>query len=519
MVESIKKLYNQSVGIRKGITIDAPYRVEPGQPVPLICRFQHSQVIPFVIDSISIKISQSGTKIGHASLLKNPVDIQTSFWRKVFYVDIPEKSNGVLKVEAMMKINVNGKTKKIRIGTVAGGSKSLFVYRSKELLPKLSNYYIGDFQFFNCLSPEEKLTQKSLSESARVAKSMGLKFFTTTDTLHNGSKAGNGSNGNGSWERFKESLEIWNQKSDLVILPGEKIVCKNCSNRDIDLLVLNYSKSVSGSANGNGKHAHKKPAMRLKEVVGSVTAKALTFAVRPVRKLTFLDKWLLGKGIWSKPDLSLSGLTGIQVNNAPDYNSLGLEIKKWTDVLLKGERKIIITGSEYSDSLNGGNGYKVSSKSGGIPQIMQKARTGVLCKQPATADTIIASLERGNSVITNGPLMDFTVKNDTGVKTRLGGEIEGSSFEVKFKAVSTPEYGPLLNLKIFAGDIKSGVEELIFTSNYVNERFSVNGEFHVEPRSNSGYLRGELRSRKIDDKENTSYCLTNPVWIKSSIFK
>lgn len=521
MLESIKNLYNQSIGIRKGITIDAPYRVEPGQPIPIICRFQHSHVIPFIIDSIFVKISQSGTKIGHASLLKKPVEIETSFWQRVFYVNIPKDSNGVLKVEAMMKINAYGKTKKIRVGPAAGGNKSLFVYRSRELLPSLNNYYFGDFHFYNCLPPEETLTQKSLSESARIARSMGLKFFTATDSSRYGfsNADGDSNNGSGSWERFRKELEIWNQKSDLVVLPGEKIVCRNYRNRDIDLLVLNYSESISGSANGNRKQTHKKPKIRLKEVVGTVAAKALTFAVRPVKKLTFLEKWLLKRGIWSKPDLSLSGLTGIQVNNAPDYNSLGLEIEKWTEVLLKGERKIIITGSDSSDSLNGGNGNRVSSNSGSSPRVSQKARTGILCNQPATADKIIANLERGNSVITNGPLMDFSVKNESGKKSLLGGEIEGSSFVLRYKAVSTPEYGPLLNLKIFAGDIKAGIEELIYTINYDNDRFSVDGMFNFEPRSNQGYLRGELWSGKIDDKEITSYCLTNPVWIRSSIYK
>ncbi|MCH7782301.1 hypothetical protein IID62_04480 [candidate division KSB1 bacterium] len=521
MVESIKNLYNQSIGIRRGITIDAPYRIEPCQPVSLIFRFQNAHIIPFCIDSISVKIGQPGKIFGPVSVLKKPVEIQTSFWQSVFYVDIPENLNGVLKVEAVMKIHVNGKTKNIRVSPAAGGNKTLFVYRSRESLPSLSNYYFGDFHFYNCLSPDEKLTQKSLSESAGIARSMGLKFFTATGSSHNGSNGedGENSNGSGSWEGFKKALETWNQKSDLVVLPGEKIVCKNYRNRDIDLLVLNYTESISGTANENEKHAHKKPEKRLKEVVGSVAAKALTFAVRPVKKLTFLDRWLLRKGIWGKPDLTLTGLTGMQVNNIPDYNSLSLEIRKWTEVLLKGKRTIIITGSDTQNSLNGGNGNRVSSNSGGSPRVSQKARNGILCKQPATAAKIIASLERGNSVITNGPLMDFTVKNESGGKSLLGGEIEGSSFVVKYKAVSTPEYGPLLNLKIFAGDIKAGVEELIYTANYDNDRFSVDGKFNFEPRSNQGYLRGELRSGKIDDKEITSYCLTNPVWIRSSIYK
>ena len=511
MLKLLHHIYNILIPPKIEVITAAPFRIEPGMPVPLNCLVKGQT--PFRLESIKVAIKQEGRTIRAASVLKKPVEVHPGEWHKVILIPLPDKISGNFEIETIVRVWKNGKIRTIRNDSFPGGRKRpLHVFRARYSLPRFSNFCFGDLHYHCYNAGNAKSFGTSLSVSAEAAKALGLHFFAVTGKMNemDDKKIAHTEGGNGTWEIFKKKVETWNSRNEFVILPGEEIRCKNHQGRDVDLIILHLPGPTGSSKRTQPQVRNVSSKDGLKELLSRVDSSAVAFAVHPVKETSLLDRWFFSRGRWSKYDLTLSGLTGLQVYNGQREDFLELGLKKWIELLLRGERKFILAGSEaHADfnrtkkphdtfNFNGNNSFG-------------KARTGILYFNPITPEKIVASLKRGTAVITNGPLMDFTVRNEAGKRSLLGGELSGALFTIKFRAVSTPEYGSITKLRLYSGIISARTEEAIYTMDLRDTRYSLKGEVSLEPRGEYSYIRGELRS---GDSGNTRFCFTNPIWLR-----
>ena len=357
--------------------------------------------------------------------------------------------------------------------------------------------------------------------SAAIAKATGLSFFAAADQSYELKDSdSNTEHIDGKivrWERFQKAVDSWNKKHEIIILPGEEVSCRNRRGGDINLLIINYPEFIhrsTGQAEGN---SGSKLDSSLNKVLSRTGSNTLTFAVHPEKKHSFFTLLFFRKGQWGTFDLTLSGLTGLQIYNGQNGLFLDQGLSRWIRLLLMGERKFVVAGNNVHDCFKRMKKkrfpFSLKRSREGLKQLFGNVRTGIYCTPPIIQEKITASIRNGRSVITNGPLMDFTIRNEMGERSLLGGELKGSLLTIKYRAVSTPEYGSISRVCFYSGDISARVEEPIYTVDFQNSEYSVQNEINLEPLCSYGYIRGELFS---GDNEQKRFCYTNPIWIHSS---
>jgi len=507
---------------RPEVVTGAPYRIEPGMPVPLVCMIKGAGKQPVRLESIKVKIKKNGRTIREITALKQPVDVRSSGWQEAILVPLPDDLSGSFEIDTTIRVRRNGKVHTVRNNSYRGGGhRPLKVYRARDSLPGLSNFYFGDLHCHRYIKLNSDSIGLPIPVSAKIAKAMGLQFFAATNHSYESNDLNSNTERDDSemrkWERFHKVVDIWNKKSEIIILPGEEVCCRNRRGGDIKLLIINYPEFIHRSAATAAGDSVSKLDSSLNEVLSRIGSETLTFAVHPEKKSSFLALLLLRKGQWGTFDLTLSALTGLQIRSGQNDFFLDQGLLRWIKLLLMGERKFIITGSEAHGNFNR-NGRKrfpflSRGDTEGLGKVFGKVRTGIFCTPPIIREKILESIKNGCSVITNGPLMDFTARNEIGERSLLGGELKGSLLAIKYRAVSTPEYGPIRRLRFYSGNISSRVEEPIYTINFQNRKYSVQNEINLEPRGSYGYIRGELFS---GDNEQKLFCYTNPIWIRSS---
>lgn len=507
---------------RPEVVTGAPNRIEPGMPVPLVCMIKNAGNQTIILESINVKIKKNRRTIREITALKNPIDVRSSRWHKAFLVPLPDDLSGSFEIDTTIRLRRNNKVYTFRNDSYRGGGhKTVKAYRARDPLPGLSNFCYGNLHCHQYTKINSDFSGISIPVYAEIAKAMGLQFFTAADYLYESSvlnsNTGQDDSEMGKCERFQKAVDAWNKKNEIIILRGEEVICRNRSGGDVNLLIINYPEFIHRSTSPEAGNSDSKLDSSLNELLSRIDSETLTFAVHPGKKPSFIALLLFRKGEWGTFDLTLSGLTGLQICSGHNGFFLDQGLLRWIKLLLMGERKFVIAGSEEHCNFNRNGRKRFPFLSGrdtaDLGQVFGEVRTGIFCTPPIIPEKIVESIKNGRLVITNGPLMDFTVRNEIGERSLLGGELNGSMLAVKYRAVSTPEYGPIRRLRFYSGNISARVEEPIYTIDFRDRKYSVQNEINLEPRGAYGYIRGELFS---GDNEQKLFCYTNPVWIRSS---
>ncbi len=493
---------------------DAPYRVEPKTSLPLVCYANLNRVEKLIVESVSVKIFQDNKTILTTTPLQEPITIGFTQWQKVFIIPLPDELKGVFYIDVFIRIEVDGKIKTVNNNFCQGRKNvPLEVFRARESIPRFEGFYFGDLHFHNYRLVDYYGSGIPLPASSEVAKSVGLDFYAVS--LHSFNVNDRGKSSQEDWQRFTKQIAKWNNKNEIKILPAEEISCRNSKGKNIQMLAVNSSEFVVGTGDSPNRLFPVKSEFTLKEAVRQTGNESIRFALHPVLKKPGLRRFFSRKGYWKNEDLLTAGLTGLQIYNTIDNTPDRPGLKSWIELLLKGRRRFIVAGSHATGNLNRQFlrkfpffGYQKDSR-----HIFGQVRTGILSEKPLEKDVIINCLKNGKAVVTNGPLFNFVVSNQEGKRVFVGEEIGGEVFRIFYHALSSPEFGPVRKVVFYFGDIKANVEDIIFTFNFSETSFSKKQEFIVEPRSEFGYIRGELWS---GDGQFRRYCYTNPVWLRET---
>ena len=138
-------------------------------------------------------------------------------------------------------------------------------------------------------------------------------------------------------------------------------------------------------------------------------------------------------------------------------------------------------------------------------------RTGVNIIEKFDIQNIIKAVKANHFLVTNGPVIDLSIQNESGQAAVIGDEIQGEQFVLNIKAKSTDEFGKLELIHLIRGDLITKKE----ISEKVIKNFSNPYHFQWEQKlidlSKRTYFRAELTTQKTDGQ--IARCFTNPIWV------
>ncbi|MFC1477082.1 hypothetical protein ACFL6L_01320 [candidate division KSB1 bacterium] len=499
------------------IIADAPKRIDAKQPLPLVCFVRCGNAGPLAIESISIKISQNGKTVLSTTLLQQPARIERPFWQRIFTVQLPSDLEGFFFVNTFIRIEYEGKSRTIHNSSFSGFKNiPLTIFRATEQFPRLDGFRFGDIHFHSYDTSTLYQTGFPLPGSAEVARAIGIDFYTVS--FHSYAQLRANDAKQPAWDLFRKKIEKWNENNDIIVLPGEEIGCRNSRGGTVQMLSLNGSEFVVGTGNAPYRMLQRRSEHTIKEAVDHAGGTAANFALPSEVKRKSFRRFFSYSGKWKQTDIAANSISGIFLRNAPLESLRNNEISFWIQSLLQGKKRYIVTGGHASGNLNVRHFSRFASlkTEKDIFHVFGSIRTGIYTKKTLTKEVVLSCVKKGRSVVTNGPIMNFIIMSENEQRAYLGEEISGHTFTLKYKGLSTPEFGPIRKVEIFIGDIASRTEESVFTFNFHDKKYKMQQEFSIEPRSELGYIRCELLTQ---NEQDVHFCFTNPIWIRDARFK
>ena len=485
------------------ILADAPYRIEPDKDLPILIFIKDANLFP--IDVLNVKIILSNNKGFKkeftTSILKR---IESSNWFYIYQIKFKSSDPfGFFNIDVKIEIKNKSKIKIISIDNYRTTNKSpLIVFRSKNKLPKLLNFKYGDIHSHSNYTHDQVEFGAPLEASQIISNAIGLSFFGATDHSYDlDDKIDNFLVNDDllpKWNNFQTEVSTLNKKNNFcTIIRGEEVSCSNSNGKNVHLLLLCNKNYFKGSGDGAEKWFRTKSEFTIEEIVSDISPDTIAISAHPKEKIPFLHKLFFGRDTWSEFDLLNHKLTGMQILNGEINDSFFESKKIWIDLILNGQKILIFAGNDAHGNFNRFRQlsipfFKIVEKDF---QLFGKMKTAVKSISKNEKD-IIDSLKNNFSVITSGPLVDFSLsKNNI----------------LKYKILSTEEFGTISNLKIIFGDFDLQKETIIFENNF-KKKFSLQSSFKPKLKSKNGYYRIEVYTKNGIGNFKNNFCITNPIW-------
>jgi hypothetical protein len=224
---------------------------------------------------------------------------------------------------------------------------------------------------------------------------------------------------------------------------------------------------------------------------------------------------------WTNPDM-------LHKKDNSRIRSLKGYAKKWDLHLQRGvdewdltrplpdRRPVFIGGSDAHGDFNYHNGAAWNYTSGNSldDNALGKVRTAVYLPDHQTQDVpeekeILAALKKGSCVVTDGPLLEFTLRQGQQV-AQIGETLsyrKGALLMVDIIGRTTPEYGPMTEVEVISYISHLGIGRRVATKVRPGQPAT------LDIHGMAGYIR--LETQTIGSNNENFYCFTNPIWFKS----
>ena len=483
------------------ILADTTQRIERGNTIPVLLIIRHADLFPITLDTITVSVMFQGGK--HELEKHDYYDkpITDNLWYEMREIAMPDGfTGGRVTIDVKFDIEMNGKKKTIRNdNTPRSAHRPLELNISRTPLPAEKNWYIGDIHFHTAYSENQVEFGAPLDASARMADAYGYNWLAITDHSFDLDDIDNDTTTNDpdlkKWQRYKDEIKhLTRIQPDVVFISGEENSCGNSLNQNVHLLVLNNENFLPG--NGDGYEGPNTPTQPCKYFLDNLPPNAAAYAAHPFEEPNPVSLYIINRGQYTDAELTHPNLSGMEFwNNSPEPQEAGY--KKWISMLLNGSHAFIAAGSDAHGDFQSAFGI---------------ARTAVFVPDKPTPDTVTAALRKGNSIATSGPFISIKITNKKNQNAIPGESISGKTFTLHLSAISSPEFGPLKNLTVFAGnlDTKNEMPILNLAENQFQSPYKHDLTLQIQNLKHF-YIRAEAQS-SLNDK--TFYVLTNPIWGK-----
>ena len=516
-----KGIYSRLYKKEPEIIADAPFRVEPGQPVPILLLVKDGHRFPIIFDSVTIKLK---TRTGENFSKNYPINItieNQKYWHRVIYFEPQKDLRGLVQFDVEFKINVAGKIKIYRNDNYRISShRPLDVLLADEPLPRFDNWYYGDFHYHSSYTEDQVEFGAPLEATVQLAQAIGLNFFAVTDHSYDLDDHEDSFVKNDpkipKWFKMWEEVEHLNTHLEkFVVLPGEEVSAGNCRNRNVHLLIINNRNFFHGKGDSAEQWLKTKPDLSIDQILEKLNHQAIAIAGHPEMKVPFLQWLLIRRGKWQWQDYWHNQLEGFQVWNGEYDNTFHKGTETWTKLILAGKKLNLIAGNDAHGNFNRFRqiGFPFFTFRESSSQIFGNMRTGVKVSNKFNQSNLIDEVKNRHALITNGPIVEFFLKNESGVLAKIGDEIQGKQFDLVIKAKSTAEFGKIKLVKLFVGDLTKSEEIEYQTINQFETPYIFQFNRQLSQLPKNAYLRLEVIAEKKNGE--LTRCLTNPLWIKS----
>ena len=103
-----KGLYSRLFKKEPEIIADAPFRLQPGEPIPALLLIKDAHRFPVFLESVFVLLSTTTGENYSETFAFNETIKDQKFWHKILYFNPPEKLSGMVQLDVHIKIKING---------------------------------------------------------------------------------------------------------------------------------------------------------------------------------------------------------------------------------------------------------------------------------------------------------------------------------------------------------------------------------------------------------------------------
>lgn len=501
------------------ILADAPHRLEPGSPLPLLIIAKDAHQYPCTLRQVRVEIREQSKKVYQAELLREPKPLNERLWWEIFKLDV-SKWAGWLELDVFMTLERRGKVRTYRSDNHRTSSHNpLRVFVANDPLPRFANLHLGDAHTHSSYTDDQVEFGPPLKASRELCQAMGLSFFCVTDHSYDLDDHVDTYLANHpdlpKWSALQREIDELNGSSSaFTIVRGEEVTSRNANGKNVHLLLYGNRIFLAGSGDGAERWFQTRSEHSIAEVLRGKEDGAAAYAAHPREHVPLFQRLLLGRGNWSDGDLQTEGLHGIQYANGSIGNGFSSGKQAWIRALLAGKRLFAIAGNDAHGNFN-------RFRQIGVPflkikemdsQVFGKMRTGVFVEGAPTEISVVEALRQGNAIITDGPVVQAVIVARDGGRILPRGSAREDTARLSLRVVSTPEFGEVTTVQIILGELQENQEKTVVS---FNERMGLDvaKEVVIRPKGPC-YVRVEAftSTENLFDQQ-THWCFTNPIWI------
>ncbi len=506
------------------IIADAPHRLEPDKPYPVMVLIKDADRYPVNIHSVKLNLYHNAAKVFTKTFPFSPaLNIRSHYYHTIF--DLPFTGQlasvfGHLTMDVEVTISHKGKTKIVRNNNHRFTSKApLKFYRSKTKLPAVNGWIYGDAHTHSTYTEDQVEFGSPITAAPQLCRAMGISFFGVTDHSYDLDDRMDNYLLNDpelpKWKALQREIDEVNAvEQDFAVLRGEEVSCTNSDNNNVHFLLYGNRRFFHGSGDGGEKWFRTKSEYTIQEILAEKEKNVVAFASHPTEEVPFLQQLLLRRDEWNVNDMTEKHLAGIQIMNGEYSDGFlrGMDIWKW--MLKRGERKFLLAGNDAHGNFNRFVQISIpmlSFREKGT-QIFGQMKSAVQTHS-ITEHSIIEAMGNGRIVITNGPMVSISVETNSPDVGTVGDIVHGNKFVVKIQGKSTDEFGGFRSITIFIGVIGKNERRLFEITDFADP-FSIHRISDWHEAEFFSYIRAEAITINAHGLDRDGFCYTNPIWIQ-----
>jgi len=504
------------------VILDAPWRVDSGKPIPILCVIKDADRFPIELERITARLKTEDGEIDTINIPfgSQPLRIAEHYWYNLEDIELANKYTGKLQITLEAEFSRKGKKKIVISDNLSGLSHSPFqTLVSPESLPSIDGWYYGDSHYHSDMTQDQVEFGAPVDVAVIMGKAIGLNWFAVTDHSYDLDIAigeyFERDPEHTRWQTVHDNVKNANQMNDdFIVLPAEEVSCGNCKEHNVHLLAFNVPDFIPGSGDGvkNGL-LRKKPDLTIQETLKIIKdGGGFAYAAHPEVGNGFMGTLLLNRGHWHYKDLALDGCAGMQFWNGEFNPKFDYSREIWKRLLLDGYKSFLLGGNDAHGDFNRCRSVKYPNTKlkENESHVFGKVRTYANCGDNLSETCILDALKNGKTVVTNGPISILQVQNDNGRIANIGEQIDGRDFKLLIKAISSNEFGKIERIDLYKGDMVSKSEKLEKTFLPESSDSHKHDFSHKIEGNSKCYVRLEAFS---STNEREYKCFTNPIWL------
>ncbi len=500
------------------LIFDTPWRLEPGQKPSIFLVVKDAHLYPIKLESVEIVVSQNNQKLctQNWTLNQDSSDRQIDFEFSLVDCELPR---GEVEILPTLTYSISGKQRRMRVDNYHGTRKTpLRVIIAKEGLPKLAGWQTGDTHLHSSLTNDQIEFGASLEQTRKAAQLLGLDFITATDHSYDLDDQPDDYLKNDpeleKWKQSRAQIAALNKENILTIIPGEEISVANHRGATVHFLHFNDPVYFPGSGDSGEDWPKLKSQMSIDDVLARRSPQTVSVGAHTAYKFPWFQRVLLKRGFWEGEDHNNPELDGVQILcGTPAYTAFHSSRQLWIDALLKGFKLGAYGGSDGHGNLNRNWHVTLPMWSLGTheDQIFAQSRTIVRSDTTDTSE-IVEAMKQRRTALSTGPMGDLTITFE-GTTFGIGDTLKARKndmLKLNYRGYSTEEFGSLMEVTIYAGNLDTQEEMLLFHDSELSERFEITQNFTVPGKS---YLRLEISS---EGSRWPGIYVSSPIWVEAS---